>query len=206
MPGWHRWFNPLYNGTVVTYAPLVALSEQAMFDYILGNNDRFPNKNSFAVIGGCQCGGQDDVNLGCSGGGNNKGARAFPTILHLDHGMAFKEPAAALVNNPLAKLGERQTLCMFYKPLLWRLWSIEKQLTQRHTGDVTGADWSPCVEKGEVDRKELWVNFLMAHVSRVIRRVVGHAAFQASGRRMLRLLQRANACLAVYPAKVVLLP
>ncbi|ESL07590.1 hypothetical protein TRSC58_04718 [Trypanosoma rangeli SC58] len=205
MPGWHRWFNPLYNGTVVPYGPLVALSEQVMFDYIVGNNDRSPNKNSFAVIGGCRCGGPGN-DVGCSGSGTNSESSTFPTILHLDHGMAFKEPHAALVNNPLAKLGERQSFCMFYKPLLGRLWSIEKQLTQRHTGGVAGVDWGPCVENEKVDRTELWVKYLMANVSRVILRVVGHAAFHASGRRLVRLLQRANECLAVYPAGVVLLP
>ncbi|EAN89986.1 hypothetical protein TcCL_ESM02612 [Trypanosoma cruzi] len=206
IPGWHRWFNPLYKEVVVPHASLAALSEQVMFDYILGNGDRSPNKNSF-VVSGCQQWGCLGDSAICSKGNNNRSVSDFPTIVHLDHGLAFRRENASLGNNPLAKPRGRQTFCMFYKPLLWRLWSIEKQLTRRHANFISGVDWSPCEENVDVvNRKNLWTNFLMANISSIVCRAVGKKAFEASGKRIVRLLQSANECLSAYPLEVVFLP
>ncbi|EKF27660.1 hypothetical protein MOQ_008612 [Trypanosoma cruzi marinkellei] len=205
-PGWHQWFNPLCKEVDVPYATLAALSEQVMFDYILGNDDRSPNKNSF-VANGCYQRGCLRDNVICSESNSNSNVNGFPTIVHFDHGMAFRKGHASLENNPLAKPKGRLTFCMFYKPLLWRLWSIEKQLMKRHAKAISGLDWSPCAEKvGVVNTKKLWTNFLMANISRIVSRAVGKKAFEASGERIVRLLQRANECLATYPLEVVFLP
>ncbi|KAH9578305.1 hypothetical protein LSM04_001324 [Trypanosoma melophagium] len=225
-PGWHRWFNPLYAEMIIPHGSLAALSEQAMLDYIMGNNDRSPNKNSFVVGGSRSCSSDknnknnnnDNKNSDSSGNGTvnceegemeEKMCRPsgmVPTILHVDHGLAFQWGTTGLVNNPLAKQKGKETFCIFYKPLLFRLWVIEKALVQQHTESKTHLEWSACEEKSKSMREKMWMKFLMRNISSTVRRALGDTAFQACGVRVVRLLQRANKCLGEYPLDVVLIP
>ena len=57
-PGWHRWFNPEWpeRDKVITTPlqrrMLLAISQLSMFDFIMLNADRSPNKNNF-ILEGC---------------------------------------------------------------------------------------------------------------------------------------------------------
>eukprot|EP01065_Artemidia_motanka_P041867 TRINITY_DN5493_c0_g1_i2.p1 TRINITY_DN5493_c0_g1~~TRINITY_DN5493_c0_g1_i2.p1 ORF type:complete len:631 (+),score=199.12 TRINITY_DN5493_c0_g1_i2:67-1959(+) len=102
----------------------VRQSELAMFDYVLGNGDRSPNKNNF-VVGACsrpsRCG---------------KGPRfpGPPNFLTLDNGIMFMYaldgPRTADGPNPLLK----PSFCLFERKLLSRLQEIAA------AGDTAFAD------------------------------------------------------------------
>jgi len=110
-PGWHRWFNPeqfLFRVSKAKYRePLIRLSELSVFDYILGNTDRSPNKNNFVVAG-------PERPLGMP-----------PTFVTLDNGMIFTGD----INNPLRKANT--TMCFFRRPLIARLQQLKNSFAAR---------------------------------------------------------------------------
>ena len=98
------------------FAPsLLHISEVLTFDYVIGNNDRSPNKNNF-VVGGC-------ARSRCKRPGSAMRHPQHPTYVHLDQGMAFNHAPS---NNPITKCYKkgaevRTTFCIFRAPLLNRL-------------------------------------------------------------------------------------
>lgn len=104
-PGWHRWFDPDFNEYPVAAGPLLALSELAVFDSIIMNNDRSPNKNNF-IVGGCK---------NCNPSERRPSGLA-PTIVHLDHGMSFYGAGVPISHNPLGKVANKVRFCIFYRP------------------------------------------------------------------------------------------
>eukprot|EP01064_Diplonema_japonicum_P033721 TRINITY_DN672_c1_g8_i1.p1 TRINITY_DN672_c1_g8~~TRINITY_DN672_c1_g8_i1.p1 ORF type:complete len:528 (+),score=98.49 TRINITY_DN672_c1_g8_i1:53-1636(+) len=89
-------------------------SELAMYDYVLGNGDRSPNKNNF-VVGACR---HHHTKSKCGSGPKHPGAPSFVT---LDNGLMFmyelipgRSPDGP---NPLLK----SSFCLFEKKLLARL-------------------------------------------------------------------------------------
>jgi hypothetical protein len=110
-PGWHKWFDPNQfpaENYTNFYGSLLALSELAMYDFVILNNDRSPNKNNF-VVGGCH-----SKSCQRSGMVNREGP---PTYVHLDQGMAMY--GFLHYHNPMAK--KNVTFCRFYRPLVLRL-------------------------------------------------------------------------------------
>ncbi|CUG92720.1 protein kinase, putative [Bodo saltans] len=115
-PGWHRWFDVEFNEYPVSEGPLLALSQMAIFDCILMNNDRSPNKNNFAV-GGCRkCPPHERRTSGLP-----------PTVVHLDHGMSFYGKDALIPHNPIAKTPKKVRFCIFYAPLMRVLLRLDAQ-------------------------------------------------------------------------------
>lgn len=104
-PGWHRWFDVEFNEYPVSPGPLLALSQMVIFDCIIMNNDRSPNKNNFAV-GGCKK---------CT---DRRPSGLPPTVVHLDHGMSFYGKDALIPHNPIGKTPKKVRFCIFYAPLM----------------------------------------------------------------------------------------
>ncbi|KAH9598655.1 hypothetical protein LSM04_007793 [Trypanosoma melophagium] len=118
---WHSYFN-LNIATeesmeeltrAKSYIGVLHLAEINMFDYVIGNMDRSPNKNNF-VVGGTHL--EPSSNKKFMLHPNN------PTFIYLDHGMSFyhRHPR----RNPLTKSVEAfkkglpDTFCFFRGPLL----------------------------------------------------------------------------------------
>ncbi|ORC87669.1 uncharacterized protein TM35_000212750 [Trypanosoma theileri] len=99
-----------------SYIGVLHLAEINMFDYIVGNMDRSPNKNNF-VVGGTHLEPSTDKKFMLHPN--------HPTFIYLDHGMAFyrRHPR----RNPLTKSieafkkGLPDTFCFFRGPLLRRI-------------------------------------------------------------------------------------
>ena len=94
---------------------MVHLAEISMFDFIIGNPDRSPNKNNF-VVGGCKRYCPKSYRLHHPG---------HPTYIHLDQGMGFYGSPS---NNAItkarthAKLGKgKNEMCLFRAPLANRV-------------------------------------------------------------------------------------
>eukprot|EP00999_Lentomonas_sp_LEN2_P002961 NODE_81_length_2424_cov_65.736178_g60_i0.p1 GENE.NODE_81_length_2424_cov_65.736178_g60_i0~~NODE_81_length_2424_cov_65.736178_g60_i0.p1 ORF type:complete len:493 (+),score=43.67 NODE_81_length_2424_cov_65.736178_g60_i0:178-1656(+) len=77
---WHFWFDPS-RYTIPDYfaMPLHHLAQQMLFDWVIGNDDRSPNKNSY-VVGGC-------ASRYCRGSGVSHPGP--PYFVYIDQGMAF---------------------------------------------------------------------------------------------------------------------
>eukprot|EP00759_Apiculatamorpha_spiralis_P031357 PhF_6_TR33015/c0_g1_i1/m.48654 len=117
---WFRWFSPdtllSKNNSNHTVA-LMRLSELAVFDYVLGNTDRSPNKNNF-VAGGC-------INDHCLRPGLVP-RLGPPSFLTLDNGMTFYGHTSV---NPLH--GRNTTFCFFRRPLIQRLTDLNNTFVHR---------------------------------------------------------------------------
>lgn len=159
-PGWHRWFNPSWPERNVTLtsphhpAVLYALSQLSMFDFIMLNSDRSPNKNNFVLLG---CGLQSmffdgkkkkkrrhnenksdpkhavvgaDVCDETTERGQHHLSMAF---VHLDQGMAlYGFPQA---HNPIAKK-KNNTFCLFFEPLYRRVKCLVEWFQTQHDPDA----------------------------------------------------------------------
>jgi hypothetical protein len=177
-PGWHRWFNPRWDGfrqlhrkNNRTRAALLAVAELAMMDFLLLNNDRSPNKNNFIVRG---CIGFDPETR-CDTG-KSPSARAdrvlSATFVHLDQGMAlngFPHP-----HNPIAK-PKNNTFCWFYRPLLER---VRRYVGGRDKDAVNAA--------------------LLQAMPRGVVLALGRRKVEQVGPQMLQLLAKADACRSTY--------
>lgn len=175
-PGWHRWFNPEYNGTRASLGPLLALSELSVFDFITGNDDRSPNKNNF-VVGTCNK---------CS---PRRPSGLAPTFVHLDQGMTFYSEGQ-LIHNPLAKPAPKVSFCIFYAPLVRSL----RQLVERAKATHGSADVEASVQR-----------VLTESLDPRVATVLGHPLL-ACGRKVLKVLARVDTCLAKFRKDVVLQP
>ncbi|RNF27245.1 uncharacterized protein Tco025E_00436 [Trypanosoma conorhini] len=129
---WHAFFdiNNLTGEDVVgfirrrSYAGVLHLATLSMFDYVVGNLDRSPNKNNF-VVGATR--------VSPTASNNFMLHPNHPTFVYLDHGMTFYRRRPR--RNPLTtsyaafRTNGTATFCLFNGPLLRRI----RELTQ-YTG------------------------------------------------------------------------
>eukprot|EP01060_Flectonema_neradi_P039697 TRINITY_DN8837_c0_g1_i1.p1 TRINITY_DN8837_c0_g1~~TRINITY_DN8837_c0_g1_i1.p1 ORF type:complete len:539 (+),score=110.74 TRINITY_DN8837_c0_g1_i1:114-1730(+) len=118
---WQRHLSPSHPFKVKHAVGFVRQSELAMFDYVLGNGDRSPNKNNF-VVGACRH--HTHVSK-CGSGPKHPGP---PSFITLDNGLMFlydlvpgRSPDGP---NPLLK----DTFCIFEKKLLARLRELNDEV------------------------------------------------------------------------------
>lgn len=178
-PGWHRWFDVNFAEYPVAIGPLLALSELSVFDFIIRNNDRSPNKNNF-IVGTCKkC-----VPRRPSG--------TVPTLVHLDHGMSFYGPGSHTVHNPLSKSKEKLKFCIFYRPQVEQL----RKLQAAFDGTASSAD-------GVATQ---WQRYLMQGLSALVLRAIGESKLLDCGSQVVKVLKRVETCIELFNESAVLRP
>jgi len=180
-PGWHRWFDVAFDQYHVPFAPLLGLSEMAVFDFIIQNNDRSPNKNNF-VVGACR---------GCA---MRRPSGCHPTLLHLDHGMSFYGAGARLVHNPLSKSKDKLKFCIFYAPLMNTLRRLRSSVV------VPGGR-----AKG-LRPTEGWAMYLLDGMDDVVKATVGLSRLEHMGVQVERVIERLRTCIGLFNETAVLRP
>jgi hypothetical protein len=192
-PGWHRWFNPRWEGFAklrskgpAVRGALLAVSELAMVDFLLLNNDRSPNKNNF-VVHGCVEGDcspwsdKDNAKRGSDRVDTRASLQLGATFVHLDQGMAlngFPHP-----HNPIAKPANN-TFCWFYRPLYERV----RALVELHHSDEgkLGAVMAAAVPRPVID-------------------ALGRRHVEQLGRQLTRLVAKVAKCIEDYKDEALVL-
>jgi hypothetical protein len=178
-PGWHRWFDVQFSEYPVPLGPLLALSELSVFDFIIRNNDRSPNKNNF-IVGACKkC-------------WPRRPSGTVPTLVHLDHGMSFYGPNSHTVHNPLSKSKEKLKFCIFYRPLVERLRRIGNMLLQGNSTTVRTME-------------DAWERYLSANISAPVVTAIGSSKLSC-GSQVVKVLARVDTCVRLFNESAVLRP
>mmetsp|Transcript_43153 Transcript_43153/g.77582 ORF Transcript_43153/g.77582 Transcript_43153/m.77582 type:complete len:509 (-) Transcript_43153:749-2275(-) len=107
---WHRYYEPAIGFPERYTLPLLHIASQLIFDYVLGNADRSPNKNNY-VVGACKA-------KKCKSKKDNIPHPGPPDFLYLDHGMAFLHPGPPR-DTPISKKNGQH--CFFWQPSIERL-------------------------------------------------------------------------------------
>eukprot|EP01062_Namystynia_karyoxenos_P053257 TRINITY_DN4305_c1_g1_i1.p1 TRINITY_DN4305_c1_g1~~TRINITY_DN4305_c1_g1_i1.p1 ORF type:complete len:816 (+),score=264.68 TRINITY_DN4305_c1_g1_i1:109-2448(+) len=178
-PGWQRTLDPGDVGFGAKHAAAyIRQAELAMYDFVLGNGDRSPNKNNF-VVGACrhrrhleECGNDPEENPRHPGP---------PNFLTLDNGMTFmyrltpdRSPDGP---NPLLS----PKFCTFYRPLLQRLHALRSKGSTQPFAEQMAARLPP-------------------HVLNTIRK----RNLQKCQQRIADLLKQADKCLGDFPEHSVI--
>ena len=175
---------------------IIHISELNMFDWVIGNDDRSPNKNNF-VVGGCRHKGQcaDVVQ-------HDKLLHPGPpTFIHLDQGMSFYgKPKRNGMSKSIRNESAVPQFCVFRAPLINRLeelggYSGEDLKAVRAEMEAQGVSWEKALEK--IRPKTILQRELSKRIPKGVKRFVDdHALRKASGRlhEILRLVRR---CLAI---------
>ena len=162
-------------------ASLVHIAELNAFDYIIGNDDRSPNKNNF-VVGKCTryCDEDEGKDFGASA--EHEGP---PTFVHLDQGMAFY---GSVHRNPIKKGFVNGSFCVFRAPMLNRL---ERLAQDDGAGD---------------DERAAFVTQMWERMPRALRRFLPRSELAVCGRRITKLLRLAEDCVGRPFSKYVVAP
>lgn len=176
---WHKYFDltdapaddPLKKFAKERWAAsIVHISELNVFDYVIGNGDRSPNKNNF-VVGMCQsrhagvC--DEDTEQFKTTSWLHPG---HPTYVHLDQGMGFYDKPR---NNPIAGSKENHTFCVFRAP----------QIRVLHK-------FASAEAATELFSQKMW-----PHIPRAPRRFVSQHTLRGCDRRIREVMAIVDACL-----------
>ena len=200
-PGWHRWFDVAFSEYPVPVGSLLALSELAVFDFIIRNNDRSPNKNNF-IVGACKkC-------------WPRRPSGTVPTLIHLDHGMSFYGPSTHTVHNPLSKSKEKLKFCIFYKPMVTTLRAMSAQLLRHNlTTSSSSVDMDETLRSAFADVKgsaaqklsDVWQQHLSLGMPRPAVRAIGESKLEC-GSQVVKVLARVETCIRLFNESAVLRP
>eukprot|EP01062_Namystynia_karyoxenos_P051255 TRINITY_DN4016_c1_g1_i1.p1 TRINITY_DN4016_c1_g1~~TRINITY_DN4016_c1_g1_i1.p1 ORF type:complete len:671 (+),score=191.64 TRINITY_DN4016_c1_g1_i1:113-2125(+) len=168
---WQRHLSPKHPYDPQYTISFVRQAELAMFDFVLGNGDRSPNKNNF-VVGACVHHNARDPDRGCGKGPRHPGP---PNFLTLDNGIMFMYPLdgprTADGPNPLLK----HTFCLFERKLLARLEALNA------AGESAFAD--------DMQRR----------LPEPIMRIIGRQNLEKCDRRLRKLLAQRDRCMQQWP-------
>eukprot|EP01063_Lacrimia_lanifica_P036367 TRINITY_DN7190_c0_g1_i1.p1 TRINITY_DN7190_c0_g1~~TRINITY_DN7190_c0_g1_i1.p1 ORF type:complete len:451 (+),score=143.11 TRINITY_DN7190_c0_g1_i1:80-1432(+) len=151
---WMRHLDPRHHFEEEYRPSFLYLMEVSVFDYVIGNRDRSPNKNSFVVGGGD----------GSKGDGSNVPAHpGHPTFIWLDNGMAFGVPD----RNPIMN-EEWGHMCIFPKWLVGRIHKLRAPGAFRDGMKKTVKAKEPEIwkqfTKGDFENAEARIQALLARV------------------------------------------
>lgn len=176
-------------------ASIVHISELNAFDWVIGNDDRSPNKNNF-VVGGCRHKGQcaDVVQ-------HDKLLHPGPpTFIHLDQGMSFYgKPKRNGMSRAIRNESAAPSFCVFRAPLVNRLEVLGgysgKDLASVQADVSAQGSWEKAVEK--LRPKTVFHEEMLKRLPKGVRRFVDDHALRKASSRLHEVLRLVRRCLAI---------
>lgn len=192
--GVHKLFSQLLAGgkNVKLDESISELGRLIAFDFVIGNDDRTPTKNSFA-IGGCVRYCSYSTPFAYSG---------TPHLLYIDQGRSFYYSGNP-EDNPLSGK-HADHYCSFPKRLIQTLLDASHNrttlgtLTRKGTARVDGEDDSP--ELRSTLEKKVLATLLPSVLKIITEDAINHAQ-----NRLERFLDHVDRCLAKHPASIVMI-
>eukprot|EP00667_Euglena_gracilis_P009074 EG_transcript_9200 len=183
---WHRYYEPAIGFPPKLTIPLLHIASQLMFDYVLGNADRSPNKNNY-VVGGCKARRCRDKTPSLRHPGP-------PDFLYLDHGMAFLHTGPPR-DTPISKRNGQH--CFFWQPAVVQLVRLaDRGLDPQEIRCLKlPADVQPQDKPLEQRLREV--------LPAVVLTALGPANVKACQTRLHDLLRKICRCLGEWPVDVV---
>eukprot|EP00906_Rhabdomonas_costata_P007233 RCo010395 len=197
---WHRYFDPRFGYPESVTIGIHHLSQTVTFDFVIGNNDRSPNKNCY-VAGGC-------LHRRCRRTRKRPYHPGPPDFLFLDHGMSFYHGSPPK-DNPLSLVNS--TFCVFRRGLIRSLLNLSAPVETCTLPAADVRDPHPSLPAlpltpGEGSAPPCFSTLLWQRLPLSVRRRLGWASVGTTQSRLRHVLHRVEECLGQWPAETVLKP